>query len=142
LASIPSVLNIDRLKFLFVASSDIIVHRMISDLLLWDTIYVKFIQEGTVYKSKTRLKNRSNRPFERVGIPPHVPFEFSKMWLIMLSDYILHAVDSGPCEEIVDPKGRMLALESIEEARSPIYIMTVISQVEHRTPPFDFLKLI
>jgi len=121
----PSVTNVEFLKSTYVASSDIVAYRMVSDLHLWNCVFVKSLKDGAVFKFKTRLKNKGSRFYRKIKIPPYIPFGSSKMWHRFLQ-HILKTVASGRFEEILDLKGENLVLESSVESRNPISVMTLI----------------
>jgi len=126
----PTVANMKYLQSTFVVSSDIIAYRIISDLSMWNAMFIKFVQTGSVFKSKTKLKNKSNRLFKKIKIPALVPLKSSISWVKLLSDHILRTANVGRLEEIISLDKQLVALESLVETRNPLSIISVIYQVD------------
>ncbi|MGD0978055.1 MAG: hypothetical protein ABR962_02820 [Candidatus Bathyarchaeia archaeon] len=122
----PSVRNIGRLKSMFVVSSEIIAYRMITDLSIWNSVFVKLVQEGTLFRSKTRLKSKINPLYRKMTIPKYIPErEPRNEWLRRLSNHILKTVEKKRFEELVPLGGTMIALESEIETVDPLSIVTL-----------------
>lgn len=122
----PSLKNIDLLKTRFIVSSDIVAYRMIADLSVWNAIFIKFIQEGTMFRSKTKLKNKSNRLYRKTKIPDYVPqSDPSDKWLRLLSDNVANAREKERFEELIVLNGHRIALESKIETGDPVCIITI-----------------
>lgn len=125
----PTIKNIDFLKSIFVVSSNIIAYRMIKDLSHWNAIFIKFTHNGEIYKSVTQLKNRSNKHFNKLRIPPYVPFNSSDNWLNTLSNDCMSASQSKGVKSIVNFEGTSLEIESKVETINPVSIMTIVSEI-------------
>jgi len=122
----PSVRNIDHLKSMFVVSSEIVAYRMITDLSIWDSIFVKLVQEGALFRSKTRLKSKTNRLYKKMTLPKYVPErEPRNEWLRRFSNHILKTAEKRQFEELMPLRGTMIALESKIETVDPLSIVTL-----------------
>ena len=126
----PSIRNMEFLKRTFVVSSDIMAYRIISDLTIWNAMFIKFVKERNYFRAKTRLKNKINRSYKKVKLPTHVPLEFSTAWAILLSNHVQNAANLGRIEELFRLNGQMLALESLVETQNPVSIMTLIYEID------------
>jgi Zn-dependent peptidase ImmA (M78 family) len=122
----PSVRNIGRLKSIFVISSEIVAYRMITDLSIWNSVFVKLVQEGTLFRSKTRLKNKTNRLYRKMTLPKYIPErEPRNEWLRRFSNHILKTVEERQFEELMPLGGSIIALESKIETVDPLSIVTL-----------------
>lgn len=54
----PSIKSINRLKSIFEVSSEIVAYRMIIDLRIWDSIFMKLVQEGAFFRLRTRSEEQ------------------------------------------------------------------------------------
>lgn len=125
----PSLRNLDSLKSKFIVSSDIVAYRMIIDLSIWDSIFVKFLEEGALFRSKTTLKSKTNRLYRRLIIPKYIPEQGSRNeWIHHLSDHIINTTSNKQVQELIPLGGQMIALESRVETSDPLSIVTIVYQ--------------
>jgi len=126
---LPSIENVGFLKKIFVVSSDIIAYRMIKDLSFWDAIFIKFTNNGEIYKTITQLKNKTNKHFNKLRIPPYVPFSSSNNWLNTLSNNCMNALRLKKVKGMVNFEGMSLPIESKVDSVNPLSIITIVSDV-------------
>jgi Zn-dependent peptidase ImmA (M78 family) len=124
--SVPSIENLKYLKSKYLVSSDIIAFRMISDLEVWDCIFIKFLQEGTYFKSKTKLKSKSNPFYKKLKIPKYLPCRGSaNEWLTKLHKHLIAAKKNNMFQELIKLDNHFLALESEIDTFDPFSIVTI-----------------
>jgi hypothetical protein len=124
--STPSVENLDFLKSGYVVSSDIVAYRMIIDLGIWDCLFIKFIQEGDIFRSKTQLKSKRNRFYGRMKIPRYLPSQKTTCeWLEKLYNHLICTKRNQRFQELVRLENHLIALESEVEASHPFSIATI-----------------
>jgi len=126
---IPSVANIDLLKSIYVVSSDILAYRMISDLAVWEAIFIKFVKEESVYRSVTQIKSRLNPLFRKLKIPSHVPQDSRDKVSDLLSKAVVQSAGLGQFKDTFEMDSHILRLESKIDSTHPLSVITVTSDV-------------
>lgn len=123
---VPSIENLKYLKSKYLVSSDIIAFRMIIDLEVWDCIFIKFFQEGNYFKSKTKLKSKSNSFYKKLKIPKYLPSRGStNEWLTRLHEHLIVAKKNNLFQELIELDNHFLALESEVETFDPFSIVNI-----------------
>jgi len=122
----PSIDNINYLKSRFVASSDLIAYRLITDLNMWRAIFIKFVKEGNAYRSITMLKSKANKFYSSLKIPRSVPSSSQGEWEKILSEHVLKTAEKRKHKEIAVINGQRIVLESALDSRNPMSIMTLV----------------
>jgi Zn-dependent peptidase ImmA (M78 family) len=126
---IPSVANIDLLKSIYVVSSDILAYRMISDLAVWEAIFVKFVKEGSIYRSETQVKSKLNPLYRKLRIPAYVPQDSTDMLSGFLSKGVVQSAGLGQFEDTFDVNGHILRLDSKIDSAHPLSVITITRDV-------------
>lgn len=122
----PSLRNIHSLKSTYAVSSDILAYRMVADLSLWDTIFIKFVKEDSLYRSITKLKSRKNPFYKKIKIPPYLPEKNSSdEWGSLLSEHVANTIRSGEFLELMKVLNHRLALESEVGTKNPPSVITI-----------------
>lgn len=122
----PSIDRIEYLESLYDISSDIVAYRLIKDLKIWDCIFIKFEQQGSVYRSKTKLKGRLNPIYKYIKIPEYVPLDLSDSWSKILSNLVYRTNFVGSLKENLNFKNKELRLESKVETKKPLTIVVLV----------------
>lgn len=123
---VPSIENLKYLKSEYLVSSDIIAFRMIIDLKVWDCIFIKFLQEGDYFKSKTKLKSKSNPFYKKLKIPKYLPSRGStNQWLTKLHKHLIDTKKNNQFQELIELDNHFLALESVVDTFDPFTIVNI-----------------
>jgi Zn-dependent peptidase ImmA (M78 family) len=120
---IPSLTNLQMLEDTYKASSDLVAFRLISDLALWNAIFIKSVKTNSLYRTRV-MKNKQNKFYKRIQTPKLIPSSRT-VWSDYLSRHIADVTKTGQFEEIVNFKGKRIALESRIEAEMPLTIVTL-----------------
>lgn len=113
----PSMRNLSYLKSTYDVSSEIIGYRVITDLTIWDTMFVKFKGWGSSFRWSTILKYGPNKLYDGFHTPRLLPTNSLDPWKNQISNHILNVVEHGEFQEIISIKKRKeeryVALESV-----------------------------
>lgn len=124
--AVKSISNLEFFKTKYVVSSDIIGYRMITDLEIWDCIFIKFVEDGNLFRSKTKLKSKKSPIYKKMKIPKYVPIhKKSSEWVKKLSEHITLTIKNLQFQELISLDKHFIALDSKVEARNPISIVII-----------------
>lgn len=122
----PSIRNIKYLKSSYEVSSDLIAYRLVNDLDLWDTIFIKFVQTGTGYRSITKLKAKSNNFYERIKIPSTIPTKFSDSARRLIVDQVLRTQVGGYLRTSYKLNEHNVIVESDFDSADPVSVIMLL----------------
>lgn len=126
-----SLTNLRILKKTYGVSSDLVAFRLISDLALWDSMYVKSVKKNSLFKTSV-MKSKKNSLYCRIQTPKEIPSSRNP-WAESFSRHIDDVTRTRHFEEIINLKGKRIALESEIEAEVPLSIVTlayVLSEID------------
>jgi len=118
----PSMKNLSYLKSTYDVSPEVIAYRIITDLAIWDAMFVKFEGCGSSFRWSTILKYRLNKLYDGFRTPRLLPTNSPDPWKNQVSNHILNVVHYGEFQEVISIKRRKekkhIALESVSIDRT------------------------
>lgn len=122
-----SLTNLRTVKEIYKVSSDLVAFRLISDLGLWNAMFIKSVRMNSLFKTAV-VKNKKNNLYRSIQTPKLIPSSRSP-WAESFSRHISDVARTGLSEEIIDLKDKRMALESEMEANAPLSIATLAYQL-------------